>query len=185
MNVAKAIDRFDKLANDWLVDLKMWAAEILQINPDPKTWSLAEVYDHCMKVAQTYQIPNLKQSLTGAAIRKRSKNLVGVAIFDIEYRKNVHMKMEEFPERLVQLFSPEKRDKADLVEDFTSFIQEVKSLEASVLRSKKSDKQFHPMFGDINTKEWYYLIEFHLWQHNKQKEKIKDYLRTGELCYAC
>ena len=185
MNAAKTMERFDRLSNDWLVDLKMLDPVILQINPDSKTWSLAEVYDHCMKVARTYQIPSLRQSLTNMAIRKRRKNLTGVAIFNFEYRKNVHMKMEEFPARFVKLFSPEKREKEDLAEDFTSFIQEVKSLEDLVLKSENSNKQFHPMFGDINTKEWYYLVEFHMWQHNKQKEKIKDYLRTGELCFAC
>ena len=185
MNITKAIERFDKLSNDWLVDLKMLDPDVLQINPDSNTWSLAEVYDHCMKVARTYQIPNLRKSLTEAATRKRGKNLTGVVIFDFEYRRNVHMKMEEFPNRFVKLFSPVKRVKEDLVEDFTLFIHEVKSLEDLVLQSRNSDKQYHPMFGDISAREWYYLIEFHLWQHNKQKEKIKNYLRTGELCFAC
>ncbi|MDW3192966.1 MAG: hypothetical protein R8G66_11400 [Cytophagales bacterium] len=185
MNAQRAIARFDQLADEWLVDLKMWDAEIIQINPDPKTWSLAEVYDHVMKVARTYQIPCLKQSLTDGAIRKRSKNLTGIAIFDLVYRKQVHMRMEEFPTKFIDLFSPIKRTKEDLVEDFSSFIQEVKDLQQPVLESSSANKHFHPMFGDISTKEWYYLIEFHIWQHNKQKEKIINYLRHGELCVAC
>lgn len=185
MNTKRAIERFETLADEWLMDLKMWDAEIIQINPDHKTWSLSEVYDHVMKVARTYQIPSLKQSLTNKAIRKRSKNLAGRPIFDLVYRKQVHMRMEEFPTRFTELFSPVKRSKEDLVEDFSAFIQEVKGLHQSVLNSTSVNKHFHPMFGDISTKEWYYLIEFHMWQHNKQKEKIINYIRNGELCIAC
>ena len=104
--------------------------------------------------------------------------MVGLAIFDLVYRKNVRMRMEEFPEKLVNLFSPVKREKADLMVDFTSFIDEVKSLEQKVLNSNSKQRQYHPMFGDISTKEWYYLIEFHMWQHNKQKKKIMSILHT-------
>ena len=32
------------------------------------------------------------------------------------------------------------------------------------------------MLGDINTKEWFSLIEFHIWLHDKQRNKIKKYL---------
>ena len=95
------------------------------------------------------------------------------------------MRMEEFPSKIVELFTPVKREKQELVEDFTLFISEVKDLNELVLKSTSTNKQYHPMFGDINTKEWYYLIEFHMWQHNKQKEKITQYLRTGELCASC
>ena len=41
------------------------------------------------------------------------------------------------------------------------------------------------MFGDISTKEWFSLIELHIWQHDKQREKIKMYLETNELCVEC
>lgn len=34
------------------------------------------------------------------------------------------------------------------------------------------------MFGDISTKERFALIELHIWQHDKQKEKIKKYLHS-------
>ena len=185
MNVGKVIERFDELANDWLVDLKMLDDEVLQMRPAQDQWSLAEVYDHVMKVSRTYQIPNLRQSLSENAVKKRSKNLTGMAIFDLLVRKNVHMRMEEFPDRLVTLFSPVKRPKPELLADFIAFIKEVKELEPSVAGSTFRNKQYHPMFGDISTKEWYYLIEFHMWQHNKQKEKIKHFLRTGHLCISC
>ena len=41
------------------------------------------------------------------------------------------------------------------------------------------------MLGDINTKEWFSLIEFHIWLHDKQRNKIKKYLETNQLCVEC
>ena len=124
MNIKRTIARFDQLAEEWLEDLNMLEADIIHLNPNSTTWSLAEVYDHVIKVARTYQMPCLKQSLTEEASRKRRKNLAGIAIFDLVYRKNVHMRMEDFPQRFVQQFSPVKRDKDVLIADFTAFIQE-------------------------------------------------------------
>lgn len=185
MNSKKLLEQFNSKANEWLIDLRMMDDEVLQIKPNEKTWSLAEVYDHVMRVARSYQIPNLKKSVSKSAERRKSKNKYGVAIFDLGYRKSVHMKMEEFPQPLVEAFTPIKRSKKELVQDFLSFIHEVNDLKETLENSDKESKQYHPMFGDINTKEWFTLIELHIWQHDKQREKIKKYLETDELCIAC
>lgn len=185
MDTKKALDQFNRKANEWLVDLRMIDEEVLQIKPTEKSWSLSEVYDHVMRVARHYQIPNLRKSVTESAQRKKSKNKYGIAIFNLGYRKNVHMKMEEFPKPLVEAFTPTKRAKNDLVKDFLFFIKEVNDLQEILEKSDKDDKQYHPMFGDINTKEWFALIELHIWQHDKQREKIKKYLETNELCVEC
>ena len=185
MDTKKILSRFNKKANEWLVDLRMMDEAIIQINPTEKLWSLSEVYDHVMRVARSYQIPNLKKSVTASAKRKKSKNKYGIAIFNLGYRKNVHMKMEEFPKPLVEAFTPIKRTKNDLVKDFLSFIKEVNDLQEILEKSGKENKHYHPMFGDIHTKEWFSLIELHIWQHDKQREKIKKYLATNELCAEC
>ncbi len=174
----KLLNLFNRKAVSWLDDLKKMDEELIHIKPSEKSWSLSEVYDHVMKVARSYQIPNLKQSLTSSAIRKKRKNKYGVAVFNLGVRKNIHMKMEEFPAPLVEAFTPIKRVKKELVEDFFSFIEEVNALEKILENSSNQNKQYHPMFGDITTKEWFALIELHIWQHDKQREKIKSYLEN-------
>ena len=67
--------------------------------------------------------------------------------------------MEKFPKPLVESFTPTKRDKRDLVKDFLSFIKEVNELQDILEKSGKEHKQYHFMFGDINTREWFSLIE--------------------------
>ncbi|MBT3548190.1 MAG: hypothetical protein HN487_10940, partial [Flavobacterium sp.] len=137
------------------------------------------------RVSRSYQIPNLKKSVTESAERKKRKNKYGIAIFDFGYRKNVHIKMEGFPKPLVENFTPIKRDKDELVRDFLLFIKEVNDLQEILEKSSKENKQYHLMLGDINTKEWFSLIEFHIWLHDKQRNKIKKYLATNQLCVEC
>ena len=66
-------------------------------------------------VARSYQNPKLKKSVTELAKRKKRKNKYGIAIFNLGYRKDVHIKMEEFPKPLVEAFTPTKRDKRDIL----------------------------------------------------------------------
>lgn len=150
--------------------------ELIHLKPSENNWSYSEVYDHVMRVGRSYQIPNLKTSVSESAQRKKRKNKYGIAVFNLGIRKNIKMKMEEFPAPLVENFTPVKRSKNELVQDFTSFIQEVNDLEDLLDKSSKDNKHYHPMFGDISTKEWFALIELHIWQHDKQKKKIKEYL---------
>ena len=185
MNTKKIISRFNRKANEWLVDLKMMEEEAIQIKPTEKSWSISEVYDHVMRVGRSYQIPNFKKSVTECAKRKKRKNKYGIAIFNLGFRKSVHMKMEEFPKPLVEAFTPVKRDKNYLISDFLTFIKEVNDLQEILEKSTKENKHYHPMFGDINTKEWFSLIELHIWQHDKQREKIKIYLETNGLRAKC
>ena len=71
MDAKKMLNLFNRKANEWLVDLRMMDEEIIQIKPTEKSWSISEVYDHVMRVARSYQIPNLKESITESAIRKK------------------------------------------------------------------------------------------------------------------
>ncbi len=172
----KVLYKFNKRANDWLADLQALKEEKIQRRPTEKSWSIAELYDHVMRVARTYQIPHFHKSLSDNAERKKRKNKYGIALFNLGIRKKVKIKMEEFPAPLVADFTPQKRKKADLENDFITFIKEVNDLEEILKNSTKQHKQYHPMFGDLTAREWFSLIELHIWHHEKQKDGIKEVL---------
>ena len=178
METKKLLNIFNKKINTWLLDLEQMDENLISIKPSENSWSMAELYDHVMRVGRSYQIPNLKQSITASAKTKKRKNLTGLAIFNLGVRKNIKMRMENFPAPLVEAFTPEKRSKSDLIKDFKLFIEEVNDLKEILNNSTKKNKQYHPMFGDITTKEWFALIELHIWQHDKQKKSIKDFLMS-------
>jgi len=179
MNTLKKIDTFNKTANNWLADLEKKSSEEIVINPYEGSWSLAELYDHIIRVGRSYQIPNLKKSITAEAKRKKRKNLKGLVIFNLGVQKlPIKIKMENFPAPLVKKFTPIKQHKSDLIKDFKLYIAEVNNLKELVLKSSKKNKHHHPMFGDINTVDWFTIIVFHLAHHEKQKDRIHNFLKS-------
>ena len=152
MRTKALITRFNTRANEWLIDLKKSDSAFLLKKPTEDLWSLAEVYDHVMRVARHYQIPNLKSSMTATAYRKKRKNVKGFAVFNLGVRKNVTMRLEKWPMPIVKAFTPLRRNKLDLIEDFSAFIKEVNSLESSLNQSTRKNKHYLPFFGDIATK---------------------------------
>ena len=180
MNKSKTFDYFNKVANTWLEDLEEKNEEDIIINPFEGSWSISELYDHIIKVARTYQIPNFKKSVTTEVERKKRKNIKGLVIFNVGIKKiNMKIKMENFPKPLVKDFTPIKQNKTELIKDFKQFINEVNSLEETLLKSKRKNKHYHLMFGDINTKDWFTLIAFHMAHHEKQKKRINEFLESS------
>lgn len=176
MRSEKLIKKFNTKANTWLQELENLDEASLLKNPKPGSWSMAEVYDHIIKVARTYQIPNFKKSITTEAVRKKRKNVLGFAIFNIGIRRQVTIKMEDFPAKLVEDFTPIKRKKSELLQDFKEFISEVNELKGILKNSTTSKKHYHPMFGDISTANWFSLVEIHMRHHDHQKLKLEEYL---------
>ena len=179
MRTQKVFDLFDNKVADWLRDLEEVDGAKIHLRPSEKSWSFSEVYDHIMKVARTYQFPNLEKSLTDSADRKKRKSMQAVVVFETTIRKNVHLKLEKFPQDLIEKFTPVKRTKEDLLVDFNKFIQEVNDLKNKVSKSTGQNKQYHPLFGDITTKNWFALVEQHMWQHDKQMRKLKEFLKEA------
>ena len=62
--------------------------------------------------------------------------------------------------------------------DFKLFIEEVNDLKEILINSSGKNKHYHPMFGDITTKDWIALTEIHMSHHNKQKDRITNFLES-------
>jgi hypothetical protein len=179
MTKQKILAEFNRVAAAWLKELEATSQENLLIKPSEREWCLAELYDHVMRVARTYQIPNFNLSLSPEALRKKRKNIYGLVIFNVGLRKfNTKIRMQDFPAPLVKDFTPITRDKAELIADFEQFIEEVNSLEKILLSCEDRNKHYHPMFGDIKAKDWFALIAVHMIHHEKQKRRINDFVAS-------
>lgn len=60
----KYIDRFNKKAQQWLDFIEEIDGTIVIKRPTKNSWSLSELYDHVIKVAKTYQLPNTIKATT-------------------------------------------------------------------------------------------------------------------------
>ena len=164
---------FKKRAEKWFLDLQDYNEERLFHRPAPDQWCLAELYDHIMRVANTYQIPNFLQCIEHNTKKGRAKKSIAYLIFNLNIVPYRNIKMESFPNKIVSDFTPEILDKKLLESNFKDFIAETIAKESLLKSCDKTIKHNHPFFGMINAIEWYSLIEIHMRHHERQKKLLE------------
>ncbi len=170
------IKRLEKTGSKWLSDFRKFSDDDIIMKSHEKEWCLAELYDHVMRVARTYQIPNFRKALNGGE-KKRPKNIPGYVVFNINYLPERKIKMEDFPSNIVTDFTPVIRGKEELIVDFTELLvgvmRVINETDHHKLRKKKHN---HPFFGYISALEWIALVEIHLRHHEQQRQRIMNHL---------
>jgi len=165
---------FEKLANTWLTDLKGYNEALLYAKPSKHEWSLAELYDHIMKVAWTYQMPNMYKCLHKRPVEGKPKNSKGYLVFNLNivpYRK---IPISSFPQDLQDNFAPEIKKRDELISEFEDFIKDIITINDLLKTADLSIKSYHPFFGTINAREWYSLVEIHMRHHRRQKQHLEQ-----------
>ncbi|MFD2564437.1 hypothetical protein [Aquimarina rubra] len=74
---------FKKRSEKWYWDLQSYSQESLYHKPSSDQWSLAELYDHIIRVAKTYQLPNFHKCIENDTKKGKPKNGIGYLIFNI------------------------------------------------------------------------------------------------------
>ncbi|AXT60892.1 hypothetical protein D1816_11220 [Aquimarina sp. AD10] len=165
---------FEKISKQWLFDLEHYTNEVLYQKPSETQWCLAELFDHIIRVARTYQLPNFNNCIQNNIRKGALKNGTAYLVFDLNIIPYKKIRMESFPTKVARDFNPLERDANELIEDFKLFINEVKRNAALLSNFDKKTKHFHPFFGMINAKEWFSLVEIHMRHHSKQKKRLES-----------
>lgn len=168
----KHIKRFETKAQEWLNFIEDLDEEMILKNPQPKSWSLSELYDHVIKVATTYQIPHALKATGKEREMRKGQNSFAFLLFDLNVLPRLNIRMENFPPDLVEKFTPEKQSKSGVITNFKEFVQLVGQTASQLKNATKDDKTYHPMFGTITAKKWFRLVEIHLRHHDKQRFRI-------------
>jgi len=167
------IAAFKKRSKKWHEDLLNYSPESLYYKPSSDQWSLAELYDHIIRVAKTYQLPNFHKCIENDTKKGKPKNSIAYLIFNLNIIPSRSIKMESFPSKIVSNFTPTIVERNELENNFGEFILEILSQELLVKQSNRSIKHHHPFFGMINAVEWFSLIEIHMRHHERQKKRLE------------
>lgn len=174
---AKAYHGFVTTMERWYQFLKDQNPELLTFKSEGIYWSISELYDHLMKVADSYQLYYFHRCVHAPEKRKFGKNLLGLLIFDFGYVPFFKLKFETFPKSIRGNFVPENKPKEQLMDDFLEFTDHVRNMKPLLEESLLLHKQYHPMFGWLNAAEWFSLIEIHFTHHERQKKLISTLIQ--------
>ncbi len=164
-----------KIITQWISDFKAYNDKRLYAKPSKNEWCLAELYDHIMRVARTYQIPNFYNCINNTPKEGKPKNIKAFVIFDLNFLPKRKIKIASFPNNIITDFTPKIRERQELIEDFENFINEALIVSDILKKNNHSIKSNHPFFGMINAKEWYSLIEIHMRHHQPQKKRLETF----------
>jgi len=164
---------FEKVSDQWIADFKAYSEERLYHKPSENEWSLAELYDHVMRVARTYQIPNFYKCVHQTPESGPPKNAKGYLIFNLNILPYRKIRMQSFPQNIVTDFTPKIRKRMELLADFENFRKEVIQLNEELKTVDGTTKHRHPFFGVINARDWFALIAIHMRHHHPQKKRLE------------
>ncbi|WP_299189290.1 hypothetical protein [uncultured Aquimarina sp.] len=164
---------FKRRSEKWYTDLQNYNQDELYHKPAPNQWCLAELFDHIIRVATTYQLPNFQKCIENSIKKGKPKNSAAYLIFNLNIIPSRTIKMESFPTKIVSDFTPEILKRETLENKFKEFITEALSQEPLIKHFDKKIKHSHPFFGMINAAEWFSLIEIHMRHHERQKKRLE------------
>ncbi len=165
---------FEKVSDQWITDFEVYSDELLYHKSSENEWCLAELYDHIMRVARTYQIPNFYKCINGVPESGKPKNAKGYLIFNLNILPYRKIRMQSFPQNIVTDFTPQIRKRTELYADFEDFRKEVIQVSRELETVDYTIKNRHPFFGAINARDWFALIEIHMRHHHPQKKRLEN-----------
>lgn len=164
---------FKKRSEKWYLDLQNYNQQKLYQKPSSDQWCLAELFDHIIRVAYTYQIPNFKKCINRDIKKGNAKNGIAYLIFNLHIIPYRTIRMESFPPTIAKKFTPEILERDSLEEKFRIFITEINANGTLLKQADASIKHSHPFFGMINASEWFSLVEIHMRHHERQKKRLE------------
>lgn len=155
-------------------ELSKYAPDQLRHIPTEGVWSIGQMYDHIILVAQEY-LDNVEICAASPEVQPLGKTPKGEQLF----------KDGGFPPVKIRLpdemnAPPSNSDsKEELAERMEEVIERLEHWESKLSSIDPNQKVEHGGFGWLNGKEWHELVEMHTRHHLRQKEELESYLKAG------
>lgn len=168
--------KFEYEALDWIKSLDNYNEGPFKRKPSEDSWSMGELYNHLIISGLHFHIKNSKaciEKINGEP--KGSKSFKGIMLFLMGGFPSVKIKSS-----LNDKYPPEIPEKVSEVKDkLYKLLKEMELLNREIIQLSKEDLKYkvkHPVHGYLNAIEWYKQVEMHFRHHQKQKERIEDFL---------
>lgn len=166
-------ENFKSVAETWLSALDNYSLGELQKKPSDEQWSLGQVYTHCLGAGQGFFMRNAKKCIRGEAdATDAGKNEVGEMIYQRGGFPDQRFGMPQ----PVAAQPPQPESVDQLRETLQVQLQKMGELAREMEGFDEKVKVSHPIFGNLNAREWYIGHAMHLNHHLRQKARIDEFL---------
>ncbi|MFC6040391.1 DinB family protein [Paenisporosarcina macmurdoensis] len=161
----------NKLLITFKSDLQKYSLEQLRFNSEEGVWSIGQMYDHLILVADEY-LNNMETCATLNEEQSLEKTQFGEQLFRNGGFPPIKIRLPD------ELNSPPNNSdsKEDLICRMDHVIQRLSQWESKVDYVNPNNKVEHGGFGWLNAREWYDLVSMHFRHHLRQKDELESYI---------
>jgi DinB superfamily len=152
-------------------DLKNYSLEQLRHIPEPGVWSLCQMYDHCILVAQEY-LDCVESCAAETEEKERGKTEFGERLFKNGGFPPIKIKLPD------ELNAPPNNteNNGQLINRLDQLLERLSVWEGKLDAINPNCKIEHGGFGWLNAQEWYDLVGMHFRHHLRQKNELEQRL---------
>jgi len=165
------IDDINTTIDIWINDLQHYSIQELKTRPDPKDWSLGQVYMHLIEETNFYleQMESCLKYNDHALEQMDDRGKVMFANNSFPYQR---IKGDPFISERV----PQPENKEQLQKDMIQLKHEINDMGNRVITSEAVGKTAHPGHGYFSAVEWLQYAEMHMRHHLNQKKRLEEEL---------
>jgi len=167
------MNNFNNTINTWITELQHYDFDELRTKPDPKSWSLGQVYMHLIDETK-YYLEQIKicVSTNDNAIEEASPDAKTMFLNN------------DFPDDVIEgpptnSCIPQPDNKEQLMSCLLNLKDEMNNVEILISKSPFKGKTKHPGLNYFNAIEWLRFAEMHFRHHLRQKKRIDDSLKIN------
>lgn len=148
----------------------------LRYKCSPAIWSIGQMYDHIMLVANEY-LDEVDHCLQEDGQLGGEKTPFGEKLF----REGGFLPIKIKPPPEMNQPPNNTDTNEQLLERMTALISRMDALEARLGDATDDRKTFHGGFGWLNAREWFELVEMHTRHHRRQQQELEGWLTQKDL----
>lgn len=139
-------------------------------------WSLGQMYEHLVISANFFFLANTVRCLDKRKGQEGGDmNANGDNVYSYNSFPPIKVKVpgsDKSPQ-------PEAKEKGSYVSSFNKILADVDALLERVAADDGVYKTHHPVFGWLNAKKWYQMLEMHHRHHHRQKAELEGFAGVG------
>jgi hypothetical protein len=173
MDVENQLQSFNQTVDVWLQQLASYSIEDILAKPSAESWSLGQVYVHCINDTKYYLQQVRLCLLTNENMNEEASEDGKTMLLNNSF-PIVEIKGDPSHTNIPQPGSKEK-----LTSDLQNLKAEADDLKPLFFISGRTGKTKHPGLGYLNAAKWLQFGEMHFRHHLRQKERIDKFLQQG------
>lgn len=174
MNLREKYNLYQLHTQKWMDALQDYDETLFQIRPSDNEWSLAQVYEHIVKVTDKC-IDNALLCCEGKGEKGHSG--MGPALFSwMGAFPPVKLKIKKIPTGMEHIYNPMNIDKAEAETGLRAGLERMLLVLPEIEKASKDQRIKHWAGGWFNAAQWYQSAEMHIKHHFRQKKRLDQFI---------